>query len=74
MFEIVAIAALIAIPFFCIFSFRVGFRYGQSKEEVVKPIVKPKAPIIDQPEIDKLNKILDNIDSYDGTGKGQKDI
>ena len=50
-----------------------GMRMKDGKEPVdiiKKPVTKPK----ESKEIKRLNAILANIDSYDGTAAGQKEV
>ena len=83
--EIVSIGAMI----FIIVAFYVGVLVGQKigKSEEVKPIKLPipkkeSIPFTKEhkefkeqkAELDRLNKIMKNIDAYDGTGKGQRRI
>ena len=68
----------------CIGCFLVGAKVGQrvSKgEDIVLPTVNPlkayrehEARKQAQMEQDRLNTILQNIEAYDGTGAGQKDV
>ena len=78
------------ILFCCVFglfilaSYTLGLRNGQKlakKEEITMPDMNPVTAIskqIETVEQKKKQKVLDimmsNIDNYDGTGLGQKDI
>lgn len=78
------------ILFCCIFglfilaSYTLGLRNGQKlakKEEITIPNINPVTAINKQIEIkeekkeqDLLDIMMANIDNYDGTGIGQKDI
>lgn len=72
----------IAIGILCIISFLIGARTGQKvlkKEEVIVPNpVKVIQEIIEtkdqQKEIERNKIIAENIDNYDGTSLGQKDL
>lgn len=44
----------------------------KTKIEVHKPIFKP--PKKKNPEIERINKILDNIEAYDGSAKNQQKV
>ena len=68
----------------CIVCFLIGAKVGQTVskgESIVVPSVNPmemyrkhEAKKEAQMEQDKLNTILRNIESYDGTAKGQEDV
>ena len=65
-------------------SYTLGLRNGQKlakKEEIIMPDVNPVSIVnkqIEKHEIKKeqdlLNIMMDNIDNYDGTGAGQKEL
>ena len=65
-------------------SYTLGLRNGQKlskKEEITMPDVNPVSIVnkqIEKHEIKKeqdlLNIMMDNIDNYDGTGAGQKEL
>lgn len=42
--------------------------------EVHKPIFKPPKPPKKDPELERINKILDNIEVYDGSSKNQQKV
>lgn len=42
--------------------------------EVRKPIFKPPKPPKNNPEVERISKILDNIEAYDGSGKNQQKV
>lgn len=77
------IAETITIGILCIFSFTIGAIIGQKtiKGEDIK-IVKSPVRIIEEikdtqeqrKEIEKNRIIAENIDNYDGTSIGQKDV
>ena len=64
--------------------FMVGAKVGQATakgEKVELPNINPFKAIQEreakreaQKEMDRVETILRNIDSYDGTGRGQKDV
>lgn len=78
------ILLVIVIGLVCITSFAVGARIGQKvvkNEEIKLPTLNPvkivneiKESKEQQKELEKLRIIAENIDKYDGTGLGQKDI
>ena len=74
---------ILAIGFVCMACFLMGARVGQavSKGEEVKlpttPLLSAKERQTKQEaefEQDRLNTILQNIDRYDGTSAGQKEV
>lgn len=77
------IAETITIGVMCILCFLIGARVGQKvvKGEDIKIIKSPVRVIEEikesheqQREIEKNRIIAENIDNYDGTGLGQKDV
>lgn len=46
----------------------------KTKIEVHKPIFKPPKPPKKNPELERINKILDNIEAYDGSAKNQQKV
>lgn len=82
---VVEIALIMALQgFICICSFKLGARVGQMVvrgESVESPFKSPVEAIREakenheyRREQDRLQTISDNIDNYDGTGLGQKDV
>lgn len=51
-----------------------GINVSQMEETPPKPQLKPSKPIKETEEQRRYKTILDNIDNYDGTGKGQTKI
>lgn len=83
--EVLLIAVLaLVIWFICMASFLLGAKLGQQTkkgEEINIPSVNPlqavrenKAKKVAEMEQDKFDKILQNIEKYDGTTKGQEDV
>ena len=78
------IALVLTVGAMCIICFAVGAKVGQKVvkgEDIQLPTINPleayrehEAKREQQKEQDKLNVILSNIESYDGTGIGQKDV
>ena len=78
------IVTIITVGAICIGCFWLGAKVGQTVtkgEEIKLPTVNPieiarehreKKEV--QMQQDKLDKILRNIERYDGTGKGQEDV
>lgn len=79
---IISVIAMFAI----IFSYTLGLKNGQAltnkKElESINPVKRIKKELDDyqhekeiKDEVDKINTIMDNINSYDGTNNGQKEV
>ena len=75
---------ILALGFICMACFVTGVKVGQSTargEKVELPTVNPMEAWRNrqdkkeaQAEQDKINTILRNIESYDGTGRGQEDV
>jgi hypothetical protein len=75
---------IIAVGALCIACFFIGAKVGQtvSKGEPLEaPSINPMKAIQEhndrkaaREEADKLQVILENIERYDGTGSGQKDV
>lgn len=81
MLFVVAIAAMGAVNILC---FMVGAKVGQAVskgEEVKLPNMNPVEAVRDfkekrraDREMDRANTILDNIENYDGTSIGQREV
>lgn len=76
--EIALIAVCIAIPFFCLFSFREGLKYGGGKVEKIEPIKAIKRNIQEaksnketSERMEELTQVIKNMRIYDGTAEGQ---
>lgn len=56
--------------------FYFGFKIGSTKElpSIKRTIRENKQRDEEEKEIKNMNKILGNLDRYDGTSKGQEDI
>ena len=63
----------LAMPFICIWCFIQGIKFGKTEKV---PEIKPrkKATKREKAEIERNNKILNNIANYDGTSNGQEKI
>lgn len=83
--EVLELALVMALQgFLCICSFIVGAKVGQKVvrgESIEIPVKSPVEAIREakdnfeyRREQERLQIISDNIDNYDGTGLGQKDI
>jgi hypothetical protein len=70
------ILALVAL-FGVFFSYRQGLKDGKRIEnnEELKPILKPPKKAVKESDEERRAKILfDNVNNYDGTAKGQKEV
>lgn len=78
------VLTILAMGFVCLACFLMGAKLGQQVtkgEEIKVPSVNPmqavrehKAKKEAEMEQDKFNTILQNIEKYDGTTKGQEDV
>lgn len=79
--EVLALAVFGAVNIFCFF---IGAKVGQAaakNEKVEMPTLNPVKAIREHQEKkeaefaqNKFDAIMENIDNYDGTGYGQKDV
>ena len=79
--EVLTLAVFGAVNIFC---FLLGAKVGQTVskgETVVMPTVNPMEMVRQHrakqkavEELDKLDTIMRNIETYDGTSNGQKDV
>ena len=78
------VLAILAFGFVCLACFLSGAKVGQAVqkgEKIETPNINPLEAIREhqsrkeaEREQDRLETILANIDAYDGTGRGQKDV
>lgn len=78
------ISIIVSIGIMNILCFLVGARTGQkvvNKEEVKLPNLNPVEAVRtyrekkeERIELDNINTMMENIDTYDGTALGQKDL
>lgn len=78
------ILLILVVGFICLLCFYTGAKVGQKvvRGETVEIGIKTPAEVYEEhkekteqkKEQEKLQIISDNIDNYDGTGLGQKDI
>lgn len=78
------VLTILAVAFVCIASFLVGAKVGQAAskgEKIEAPTVNPlkayrehEAKKVAKEEQDKIAVIMGNIESYNGTSDGQKDV
>lgn len=65
------------MPLIAIFAYEKGYRCGKGLEEpkktVKRPLLRRKKPKMSE-KTRKLNTYLGNVDVYDGTSAGQKEI
>lgn len=78
------VITILAMGLVCMACFLVGAKLGQTVskgEEIKVPSVNPMQAVRDhkarkeaEMEQDRFDKVLQNIEKYDGTSKGQEDI
>lgn len=78
------VITILAMGFVCMACFLMGAKLGQQVtkgEEIKVPSVNPMQAVREhkarkeaEMEQDKFDKILQNIEKYDGTAKGQEDV
>lgn len=73
---VIILAAALTVGLFLFSAYRQGIKDGMrfKSGKAPEPIVKERPKSGKAKEDRRLNTILSNIDAYDGTGKGQKDI
>lgn len=75
MYGLIAIALAVAIPFFCLFSFKAGVRFSaRPREEAAKPLLPKTAKV--KRTIEEVNREISarNIDNYYGPLSPQEDL
>ena len=76
------VVIILAVGFVCMASFLAGVRVGRAKDEPIVPIAqsivpkKPDKTVQKEAEMERhrMNIILNNIENYDGTSRGQEDV
>lgn len=78
------VATILAMGFVCMACFMLGVKVGQAvkkDEEIKLPSVNPVEAVKEyinkreaKIEQDKIDKIMQNIERYDGTSNGQIDV
>lgn len=75
------VAMILAVGAVCIFSFVMGVRTGRSQGDPIVPTppsIVPKKEVKPNKEAEmerhRMNIILNNIENYDGTSRGQEDV
>lgn len=61
----------------CFLSFRWGIRFGKDPAEAAERSAKPNFPHKkrkEDPETDKMRRVLENIENYVGDGSNQRKI
>lgn len=77
LFNIGLAAAAVLWPLILFLAYRIGLRDGQRLEKgmEIKPLPSaPKRPAGPGMEDRRLQALMDNINAYDGTERGQQDI
>ena len=71
LFENLCLLALVVMGLACALFYRLGLKEGQGEKVSAPTFKRPtKAKI----ERDRYDTILDNINAYDGSAKGQKEV
>ena len=74
------VVTILAVGFVCVASFLAGVRVGRAKDDPIVPIppsIVPKKEVKNkEAEMEKhrMDIILNNIENYDGTSRGQEDV
>ncbi|MEG2039201.1 MAG: hypothetical protein RRZ73_05690 [Oscillospiraceae bacterium] len=74
-FETALIILSMLMPFMVIFAYRQGLKDSRAIKDVkpIESLIKPSVNAV--PDTDsKVSRILDNINIYDGTDRGQSDV
>lgn len=61
----------------CFLSFRWGVRFGKDPTEAAERPLKPDFPRKkrrEDPELDKMRRILENVENYTGDGSNQRKV
>lgn len=67
------IITIIVTSFICFLSFKTGYEVGKNGE--IKPVPFPKFPRTKKDEaFERYNKIIENLENYDGTSNKQKRV
>ena len=58
--------------------YRAGLAEGRHMEKggeiKINPLPERKTPTAEPEELRRMRKLLNNVDNYDGSGKGQKEV
>lgn len=74
LYDLIIIILALVIPTSAYLAFRAGYRTGRAvkeEKEIPSIIHKPKSKNGPPEQLKKLNAVLANIDSYDGSTEGQ---
>lgn len=76
-----SVIVLAIMPFFCVWCFYAGFKLGKKEQIPVPKVESPKVKAEkrkrskEQDEfIRRQNKLMRNLENYDGSSKGQEKI
>lgn len=76
--NVIFVVCAVLYAMFCIGVYRAGLRDGMKREKGLPPervMQHHERKTRQQREQEtRMNKIMQNIDAYDGTGKGQKEV
>lgn len=75
------VVTILAVGFVCLACFLAGVRVGRGKDEPIIAVAQPTLPKKEvkpneeaEMERHRMNIILNNIENYDGTSRGQEDV
>ena len=71
LFELLASVTIVILGVGWVFCYRLGFKEGQAGKVIAAPVKKRTRAKI---EPDRYDVILENINAYDGSAKGQKEV
>lgn len=74
---LLAILLTCSIVFLCFLSFRWGVRFGKDPSAAAERSVTPNLPRKrrqEDPKMEEMRRILENVDNYSGDGSNQRKI
>ena len=74
LFSCIAVAIGIIYGLMLLWAYRIGLKDGLGVKETGEVVSMEPRQIAGKPPDARLDKILDNIDSYNGTPAGQKEV
>jgi len=80
LYNLIIIFLILLIPIMCLlvfFSYRQGLKDGRcvKEEKQLDSVINlPRKKLEVSPEVKKLNTIMDNINNYNGSPAGQKEV
>ena len=75
MYMVVITAFALVLPVAAVLLYRQGLRDGSRMGAgELPPLVRREDPVELSPELEQLNEILANVERYDGSGSGQREV